>query len=183
MPQSYGVEESCRNTEGGSSTSAPVLASSNCSRSHSASPITPPPRPLSAPKEVIVSFVWDDGSLPLALPINQKIGMDEVELSTYCINSFFCEQKVWLWGFCRAVCKTLLYSHVYQWMHSQKFSGLSKIIKAQKVSVAQKKPNVYSSTVHNLLCKPVCCMDFTALLCACTTNQSLKLTTPRGHVH
>ena len=75
MPQSYAVNESCHSTEGGSS--APVFASAggSCMRSDSASPIVPPPLPASAPKEVIINFVWDDGSLPLAIPVNQKIGM------------------------------------------------------------------------------------------------------------
>ena len=73
MPQSYGTEEACHSTEGGSS--APVFASSNCIRRHSASPATPPPLLSSVPKEVIISFVWDDGALPLAIPVNQRIGM------------------------------------------------------------------------------------------------------------
>ena len=77
MPQSYGVDESCHSSMEGSST-APVFASggsSNCSRRHSASSATPPPLLPSVPKEVIINFVWDDGSLPLAIPVNQKIGM------------------------------------------------------------------------------------------------------------
>ena len=70
MPQSYGIEES-RSAEGGST--APVFASGNCSRSQSVSPVTPPSH-LPSAKEVIISFVWDDGSLPLAISVNQKIG-------------------------------------------------------------------------------------------------------------
>ena len=75
MPQSYAVNESCPSTEGGSSAPVFASASGSCGQSDSASPIVPPPLPLSAPKEVIINFVWDDGSLPLAIPINQKIGM------------------------------------------------------------------------------------------------------------
>ena len=71
MPQSYGIEES-HSAEGGST--APVFASGNCSRSQSVSPVTPPSH-LPSAKEVIISFVWEDGSLPLAISVNQKIGM------------------------------------------------------------------------------------------------------------
>ena len=81
MPQSYSVDESCRNKMEGSST-APVFSSSggssapsnssSSSRKHSLSTTMPHP---SVPKEVIINFVWDDGSLPLAIPVNQKIGI------------------------------------------------------------------------------------------------------------
>ena len=71
MPQSFGMEESCQSMEGGSE---PVFGEGNCSRSHSSSPATPPSFLPSATKEVIINFVWDDGSLPLAIPVNHKIG-------------------------------------------------------------------------------------------------------------
>ena len=66
MPQAYAVEESSQGSEG--TTREPVFGSN---RSHSTSPINPP----TATEEIIITFLWEDGSLPLSIPVTHKIGV------------------------------------------------------------------------------------------------------------
>ena len=66
MPQAYAVEESSQGSEG--ATREPVFGGS---RSHSTSPINPP----AVTDEIIITFLWEDGSLPLSIPVTQRIGV------------------------------------------------------------------------------------------------------------
>jgi len=66
MPQMYAVEESSQGSEG--ATREPVFGDGH---SHSTSPINPPP----VTEEIIITFLWEDGSLPLSIPVTHKIGV------------------------------------------------------------------------------------------------------------
>jgi len=69
MPQMYGVEESSQRSEG--MTREPVFGDN---KSHSTSP-TNPTAVSEATEEMIITFLWEEGSLPISIPVTHKIGV------------------------------------------------------------------------------------------------------------